>query len=176
MEALYFLLGSLAAAVALPWIALSAVPVAVIILAPLAIVYGVFRIVLRSILGEKKKCLIIDDDPLYASLMQELLRRSGIEADVATNAEESALIYARLNHPIILIDQNMPGMNGESTLTLLDQRSQDSNRRNDTKVVVVSSYSPQSWVQRRFDNFEIIGAFSKSNLSRIAQFVSPLAA
>jgi DNA-binding response OmpR family regulator len=67
--------------------------------------------------------LVVDDDAPILLLMRNLLREFGFEP-VAAGSGEQAIAEARRRTPdLILLDRNMPGMNGDDVLREL--RSHD---------------------------------------------------
>jgi CheY-like chemotaxis protein len=67
--------------------------------------------------------LVVDDDAPILLLMRSLLREFGFEPVAAGNGEQ-AIAEARKRTPdLILLDRNMPGMNGDEVLAAL--RSSD---------------------------------------------------
>ena len=60
--------------------------------------------------------LVVDDDEPILLLMRNLLREFGFEPVVARSGA-AAIDQARQHHPdLILLDRNMPGMNGDEVL------------------------------------------------------------
>jgi len=63
--------------------------------------------------------LVVDDDLPILVLMRNLLREFGFEPVTAESGRE-ALIEVRKRKPsVVLIDKNMPGMNGEEVIRAL---------------------------------------------------------
>lgn len=59
-----------------------------------------------------EKILVVDDEPAIRGFLSELLAEEGYEVILASNGEE-ALNSARLENPeVILLDINMPGIDG----------------------------------------------------------------
>jgi DNA-binding NtrC family response regulator len=86
--------------------------------------------------GERKgRILIVDDEEVLASTLQEFLRGEGYEADVALDAA-SALALAEATEPdLALCDVQLPGQDG---LDLLDRLLQI---RPDTLVMMITAYA-----------------------------------
>jgi len=67
----------------------------------------------------KKRVLIVDDDPLISRMYENKMSADGYEAEVAVNGAD-ALLLVRKNRPdLILLDVMMPKMNGVETLKAL---------------------------------------------------------
>jgi CheY-like chemotaxis protein len=56
--------------------------------------------------------LVVDDDPTDLKLMQSLLQAAGLDVIEAKDAESALLILTRSRPDVILIDMELPGMNG----------------------------------------------------------------
>ena len=66
-------------------------------------------------MNDSTKILIIDDDQLVSKVTRQVLEPAGYEVFEATNGEDG-LLLARLHSPdLILMNVNMPGMNGMET-------------------------------------------------------------
>lgn len=60
----------------------------------------------------KRSILVVDDDPVFCSIMHELLRRSGFDVRLAYSVEQ-ALAHVRKHRPdLILTDMMMPDTDG----------------------------------------------------------------
>jgi Response regulator containing CheY-like receiver, AAA-type ATPase, and DNA-binding domains len=69
----------------------------------------------------KPTILVVDDDAPILLLMRNVLREFGFDSTTAASGE-AALASARNSRPsLILVDRNMPGMNGEQLITALRQ-------------------------------------------------------
>lgn len=70
---------------------------------------------------DKKKALIIDDDPMIRTLVQSVLEVEGFELVTAENGERGIEILDTVARPIdfslVILDVVMPGMNGLDVLT-----------------------------------------------------------
>ena len=69
------------------------------------------------------KALIIEDDPAIADLIRLYLRNDGMCARIALNAEEGLRSLQRESADIVLLDINLPGMNGFDLLKELRRTS-----------------------------------------------------
>lgn len=59
-----------------------------------------------------KKILVVDDEKKFASLLKKFFTKNGYIVDVAYNGLEAGLKAAHFNPAIILLDINLPGLNG----------------------------------------------------------------
>ena len=83
-----------------------------------------------------KRVLLLDDDPIQLSVRQLLLRRGGVESEVATSAQDALDLLINdtkaKNFGAVITDHLMPDLNGDEfvrRLRLLDP---------DMPVIVVS--------------------------------------
>lgn len=63
----------------------------------------------------KMKFLIVDDSPLQSKMLSEILMLENFEADTASGGMEALMMCRETTYDFILIDVNMPGMNGPET-------------------------------------------------------------
>lgn len=67
-------------------------------------------------MSERPLILVVDDDGPILLLMRNLLREFGFETITAASGPE-AIEQARAHNPrLVLLDRNMPGMNGDEVL------------------------------------------------------------
>ena len=79
-----------------------------------------------------KKILIVEDDLSIRTELKELLDNSGYEAEGLTDFENAKEGILQSNADLILLDINIPGMNGEMLLREIRKES-------DTPVIMVTS-------------------------------------
>jgi DNA-binding response OmpR family regulator len=63
-----------------------------------------------------RRILVIDDDELDLQTMQSLLQDSGYEVLVTADGAMGLLLFTRYHPDLVLLDQNLPGMNGLEVL------------------------------------------------------------
>jgi PAS domain S-box-containing protein len=71
--------------------------------------------------------LIIEDDPIISTLIKNICEKKGHQADVCATAEDGQTRWLEKKHPLILLDLNLPGMNGVEFCQWLrgDQKQED---------------------------------------------------
>lgn len=74
-----------------------------------------------------KKVLILDDDPLIRSTLEQALKLQNIEAQSAGEGKTGLEITANWQPDLILLDHHMPGMTGIEFLQQLRANSSLSN-------------------------------------------------
>jgi len=84
-----------------------------------------------------EKILIVDDNPTNLKLVRVLLSAEGYEVRTAMDAEEALAVIREFQPRLILMDIQLPGMDG---LTLTRKLKADPETR-DTIVVAVTAYA-----------------------------------
>ena len=76
---------------------------------------------------EKKKILIIENDPSSKKLQTSLLEQAGYEVMVTDSAEAGIALAKEKLPDLITMDYQLPGMNGELALKILraDERTKN---------------------------------------------------
>jgi len=80
--------------------------------------------------------LIIDDNPLNLKLMKRLLEAEQYQPLTAKNAEETLLLLERFHPRLILIDFQMPDLDGVE----LTKKIRSNPKNQDVIIVMVTSY------------------------------------
>ena len=76
--------------------------------------------------------LIVDDDESVQTMLYKVIRSNGLNAEIASSGEEAVKLASRKHFDLILLDVNMPGMDGFQVVQLL--RSRDIQ----TPIIIVS--------------------------------------
>jgi CheY-like chemotaxis protein len=63
--------------------------------------------------------LVVDDDPPVRHMLGQALQLYGYKTDVAANGAEAVKLYRRKHFDIVLLDVQMPGLDGPKTLAKL---------------------------------------------------------
>jgi CheY-like chemotaxis protein len=94
---------------------------------------------------EKKKILIADDNPEICELIQAFLSKKGFLPTIATTGEE-ALEKLKIERPIIvLLDINMPGMDGLVALKKIREISDSTGRS--VGIMIISGMNDENAVR-----------------------------
>ena len=76
--------------------------------------------------------LIVDDDESVQTMLYKVIRSNGLNAEIASGGEEALKLASRHHFDLILLDVNMPGMDGFQVVQQL--RSRDIR----TPIIIVS--------------------------------------
>ncbi len=93
-----------------------------------------------------KKALVVDDNPTWHDILQNLLSRFGLDVDVAFCGKEALVKIDKCNnsYDVILMDWNMPNMNGIEVAKLIKQEYNTT--MTSPTVIMVSSFRQDSIV------------------------------
>ncbi len=92
------------------------------------------------------KILVLEDDELFASTVEDFLSDEGFEVDIAIDGEECLDLNFKKNYDLYLFDINVPKING---LELLEQlRTSGDN----TPSIFLTSYKDKDTLQTAFLN------------------------
>jgi CheY-like chemotaxis protein len=86
-----------------------------------------------------ERILIVEDNPLNAKLLRDVLGAQGYEVAEATTAEDGLTIARRDRPGLILMDIQLPGMNG---IEALGELKKDTATRDIPVIAVTASAMP----------------------------------
>ena len=72
--------------------------------------------------GEERRLLVVEDNAINQEVMVEILRELGYCADVAENGQIALDMLEKRSYPLILMDCQMPVLDGYQTTTLIRQQ------------------------------------------------------
>ncbi len=67
---------------------------------------------MTSLTSTPMRILVVDDDPAQAILVHEYLTRAGHIVTIAHSGEEAMRVLGEVDHPVVVTDWKMPGMDG----------------------------------------------------------------
>jgi DNA-binding response OmpR family regulator len=92
------------------------------------------------------KILVLEDDELFASTVEDFLSDEGFEVDIASDGQECLELNYKKNYDLYIFDINVPKING---LELLDQlRTSGDN----TPSIFLTSYKDKDTLHKAFLN------------------------
>lgn len=87
--------------------------------------------------------LVIDDDPSIQDLMRRFLKRKGFNTVFANEGDEGLRIAQRIRPDIIILDLQLPGMDGWGVLELL--KSNEITKNIPTIILTIEEESGKNW-------------------------------
>ncbi len=97
------------------------------------------------------KVLIVDDIFTNRLLLAEVLRSMDIEFDEVENGREAIDAFEKIDYDLILMDIEMPVMNGLETTKYI--REEMAPPKNEVMIVALTAHNPQLF----FDDFQDVG-------------------
>lgn len=137
--------------------------------------FGLFKSKKKS---KRPKILIVDDEPDYITAIQCRLEWSHYDVITASNGQEGLEKVASEKPDLVLLDTNMPVMNGHEVLERLRQHPELKN----IPVIMVtalceaqdvakaSSYGVADYVAKPFDFSDLVEKIAKALESKVASY------
>jgi len=85
-------------------------------------------------MSDKKKILVVDDEESIHLLYKEEFEEEGYEVTSAINGEEALELFDKIEPDLVILDINMPGMDGIEVLRKMKEK------RPDIPVILSSAY------------------------------------
>lgn len=92
---------------------------------------------------DSPRVLVADDDQAIRQLVATIIRREGIEVDVASDGYEAIEHLKKREYPVILVDLMMPRVDGFGVIDHLRRNPQ----LHKAVVLVISAYADQKFKQ-----------------------------
>lgn len=105
-----------------------------------------------------KKLLVIDDDVQFLQMITEYFKGAGYEVRSANNLEDAIHTFRKHKPCIVLLDFNMPIVNGDKFLPILQEMDPS------VRAIVVSGYIHEE-VEDKFKGLGYFAFFEKGGLS-----------
>jgi CheY-like chemotaxis protein len=100
--------------------------------------------------GASARILLVDDDPINQMVALGLLRRRGWEATAAANGKEALQVLAQQRFDLILMDLQMPELDGFQTASIIRQNeagpATKAEALDTTSAVHESTHSPSEHI------------------------------
>ncbi len=106
----------------------------------------------------KKRILVVDDEPGFLSLISEYFKSHHYEVFSAGNLEDAVSTFHKQTPGVVLLDFNMPIVNGDKFLPILQEVDPF------IKVIVITGYTFEN-VEDRFKGLGYFAFFEKGGLS-----------
>jgi DNA-binding NtrC family response regulator len=108
-----------------------------------------------------KRILIMDDEILGASVLQDVLKHRGYAVELASGGEAGLMALRRERADLVLLDINMPGMNGLEVLKHVTEQHPDvpvvmvTAITDDTALSTAMRDGAYAWLAKPFDINEL---------------------
>ncbi|MFZ5910872.1 MAG: ATP-binding protein [Chloroflexota bacterium] len=96
----------------------------------------------------RKRILIVEDDPKQSKLVSNWLKRVGQKVDIVDRAEEALVIIAKFVPDIVFVDVGLPGMDG---ITLANQLLEEYPH---VRLVVTTEYASADEKNKELDSLQ----------------------
>jgi signal transduction histidine kinase len=96
--------------------------------------------------SQQPRVLVVDDDPMLCNLIKLRLKRRGYVVYEASDGEQALAVFAQSMPDIVLMDANMPGMDGFDATQAIKQLPEAKN----TPIIMVSGLEDDESVDRAF--------------------------
>ncbi len=106
----------------------------------------------------KEPILIVDDEVEFAKTLSSYFRGQGYQVYMSTNLEDAINIFKREKPKVVLLDFNMPIVNGDQFLPILQ------NILPTVRIIVVTGCVAEE-VEERFRGLGYFALFEKGGLS-----------
>lgn len=112
---------------------------------------------------------LLDDEPHILKALQRVIRREGWEADVFTDAEEALVALGKNEYAVIVVDFQMPQINGVTYLQFARQTQPDAVRMvltghgdGPTMMKAINLAEVYRFLSKPWDDYEIVAALRSS--------------
>jgi CheY-like chemotaxis protein len=92
----------------------------------------------ESVPPAKPRILLVEDSPLNQQITLKQLEALGYNADVAANGMEALAALQRSTYPIVLMDCQMPGMDGYETTWQIRNREKEQAQSSTGKTYIIA--------------------------------------
>lgn len=117
------------------------------------------------------RVLIVDDDEAVCTMLYKVIRSNGLQADTAASGSQALRMVEQGNYDLMLLDVNMPGMDGFEVVQTLRQRGMRlpimivSGRQEDYDTLYGLDIGADDYVTKPF-NPVVLGAKVKALIRR----------
>jgi len=95
-----------------------------------------------------RRALVVEDNAVNQRVAVRMLEKLGFRADVASDGEEAVEACARVSYGLVLMDCQMPGMDGFEATAAIRELSSD---HNDMPIVAMTAHALQDDRRRVLD-------------------------
>lgn len=113
--------------------------------------------------------LVVDDDRIVLRVMSSWLRESGWAPELHDNPLDALVSYTQHKHPVVVVDWNLPGMDGIEVV----RRLRSANQSGQAYLILVTAADEAGLLMRAFE--EGVDDFLRKPLSKL-EFLSRMKA
>jgi CheY-like chemotaxis protein len=95
--------------------------------------------------------LLVEDNPINQMIATNFLERLNIKHDIANNGQEALEYLASKSYDLVLLDLEMPIMDGYTTITNIREKEKNSNTAERLTIIAMSANALSEEKQRAFD-------------------------
>lgn len=123
------------------------------------------------------KVLVIDDSVDSVKMMSLILSKNGCDITMAFDGEDSELLLAKEQFDLVIVDWNMPTMNGRDTLIMMDKviAKQKASGAKSMPVVIFTAEEQESLDLPQCKHLTYVGFINKqqnfSSMSKSCSFI-----
>jgi len=99
-------------------------------------------------MSEKKKVLLVDDDPDFVDAVKSIIEKAGYDVDVAYDGKEAMEVLPGSNPDVIILDVMMPEMNGHEACKAIKAKPEYANVPIILLTAVASRVTSSSYTHR----------------------------
>jgi len=100
---------------------------------------------------KNRKVLVVDDNLLNRRLACAILKNSNFEFDVAENGKIAYDLFKKGDYDIILMDIQMPVMNGIESTKMIREYERETNRASQIPIIAVTTFTRDSDKQNCYE-------------------------
>jgi CheY-like chemotaxis protein len=112
---------------------------------------------------QKKKIMIVDDEPFILRVLKMKLEQGGYNVTTAPNGLEAMKKMDREQPPVVITDINMPHMNGRELCDILKKRQE----KNPFLIIVITSdidKANRTWTEQMENTRFVVKPFSPRSI------------
>ncbi len=164
----------MAAFLAVPWLLIIVFPLTLLLATVATLIASIFISVRRFFAADSEayvtRALLVDDQPTSLLVVEDILRNKNIDYTVIESGQEITQALANGHVDFVILDYDMPEVNGAQALALADQIIDLKIKRNEmasgriTPVMGYSSYDQMDWHLPVLKHFKFVGCLRKTTL------------
>ena len=103
-------------------------------------------------MADRRKALVIDDEPLVCRSVKKILAIEEIDTDIATSGREGLVMARNSKYDMLLVDVKMPEMNGYEASKSIRKIEKERNDLEKTIIIAMTAHVSQKYIDKCFEN------------------------